>query len=232
MTYPNSRFSLRKGCSTSERGRRQALGPHRCLRLIRHRPRTIRVQLPPLARTPGHPPFHFQTQVFLPPMHPLIPGAAPHDRLAPVQQIVGLRNVMHVGRRHAHAVANARLRVHPDGALSSQSTTGSPSWLGAHWVPLPSPVLGGRGRLDDGGLHDGSLPQLQSLGFRVGVDFLQKSLTQAVLFQEVGEVEDGGLVGQGTWEFQATEPPDRVGLVDQVFHAGTAEVVEKLDAVG
>ena len=63
-------------------------------------------------------------------------------------------------------------------------------------VPLPSPVLDGRRGQGDGGVHDGSLPKLQSLGLQVGVDFLQKALPQLVFFQKVPEIQDGGLVGQ------------------------------------
>ena len=51
-------------------------------------------------------------------------------------------------------------------------------------------------RLDDGGVHDGSLQQLQSLGLQVGVDFRNQALAQVMPFQEMAEVEDGGLAGQ------------------------------------
>ena len=86
-------------------------------------------------------------------------------------------------------------------------------------------------RLDDGGVHDGSLPQFQPLAFQVGVDFLHETPTQVVLLQQVAEVEDGGLVGQGAGQLQPCEPPDRVGLVEQILRAGVAEIVEELDAV-
>ena len=66
----------------------------------------------------------------------------------------------------------------------------------------------------------------------MGVDFLQKARSQVVPFQEVAEVQDGGLVGQGAGQLQSHEPPDRAGLVEQILHAGVAEVVEELDAVG
>ena len=82
-------------------------------------------------------------------------------------------------------------------------------------VPLLGTVLGGRRRLDEDGVHDGSLPQPQPLAFQVGVDFPQETLPQVVLLQQVAEVEDGGLVGQGAGELQPHEPPDRVGLVEQ-----------------
>ena len=65
---------------------------------------------------------------------------------------------------------------------------------------VPSTIHDGSlhdGSLHDGSLHDGSLPQLQSLVLQVGVDLIQKTLPQVVFLQEVAEVEDGGLVGQG-----------------------------------
>ena len=55
----------------------------------------------------------------------------------------------------------------------------------------------GSRRLYDGGVHDGSLPQPQSLGLQVGVDLIQKTLTQLVFLQEMPEIQDGCLVGQG-----------------------------------
>ena len=81
------------------------------------------------------------------------------------------------------------------------------------------------------GVHDASLPQFQSLGLQVGVDLRQKALPQAVLLQQMTEVEDGGLVGQGARELQPREPPHWLGLVEQVLHAWVAEIVEELDAV-
>ena len=62
----------------------------------------------------------------------------------------------------------------------------------------------------------------------MGVDFFQKSLPQAVLIQEMAEVEDGGLVGQRFRQIQTHEPPHRLGLVEQVLHTRVAEIVEEL----
>ena len=45
------------------------------------------------------------------------------------------------------------------------------------------------------------------------------------------EVQNRGLVGQGSGELQTQEPAHRLGLVEQVLHAGVAKVVRKLDAV-
>ena len=52
--------------------------------------------------------------------------------------------------------------------------------------------------VDDGGAHDGPLPQLQPFGFRVGVDFLKQSLTRFVFRREAAEVAGGLPTGQRT----------------------------------
>ncbi len=91
--------------------------PHRHLRLLRQRLLTARFQLPPLARTHGHLPLHLQPLGLLPFVDPLVPGVAPNHRLAPVQQIVRLRNVVRVDRRRAQAVDYPRLRI-PSGSRS------------------------------------------------------------------------------------------------------------------
>ena len=45
------------------------------------------------------------------------------------------------------------------------------------------------------------------------------------------EVEYGGLVRQRLRQAQAHEPPDRIGLVEQILHTRVAEIVEELDTV-
>ena len=141
--------------------------------------------VPPPA--PGSPPF----------AHSLVARITPRHRLPAVQQMVRFRNAVDVGRCRAHAVDYARLRVNPHVRLHPQMPLATLLGLMHLWVPLPGPILGGRRRLDDGAVHDGSLPQLQPLGFQVSVDFLRQTLPQPVPFQEMTEVEDGGLVGQG-----------------------------------
>ncbi len=98
-------------------------------------------------------------------------------------------------------------------------------------VPGPSPVLGGRRRLDDTGIHDGPFPEPQSLGLQMGVDFLEQPMPQAVLLQKMADVENRGLAGYRFRLPQPHGPPDRFGLVEQILHARTAEVVEQLHTV-
>ena len=98
-----------------------------------------------------------------------------------MQQFVGLGNVVGVGRRGRHAVHYARTGVHPDMRLHPEVPLVPLLRLMHLRVPLPGTVLGGGWRLDDGGVHDGSLPELQPLGLQVGVGLRQETLPQFVL---------------------------------------------------
>ena len=49
----------------------------------------------------------------------------------------------------------------------------------------------------------------------MGVDLPQQALSQAVPFQKMAEIENGGLVGQGPGQFQTNESAHRFGLVEQ-----------------
>ncbi len=49
--------------------------------------------------------------------------------------------------------------------------------------------------------------------------------------QQVAEVEDGALVGNGLGQGETAEAAHRLGLVEEVLHGGVAEVVAELDAV-
>ena len=90
--------------------------------------------------------------------------------------------------------------------------------------------------VDDGAvmmLASTIVPVLQPLPERgqVRVDLLQQRLAQTVLLQQVAEVQDRRLVGQRSRQPQPDEAPHRLHLVEQVLHAGVAQVVEQLHAV-
>ena len=131
------------------------LGPHRRLCLLRQRLLTLRVQFPPVARTHGHLPLYFQPLILLPFVHTLIPSVPPNHSLTAVQLVVGLDNVVGVGRRRAHAVHYPCFRVHPNVRLHPEMLLGPLPGLMHLRVPFPGPVLDGRRCLDDGGVHDG-----------------------------------------------------------------------------
>ena len=63
------------------------------------------------------------------------------------------------------------------------------------------------------------------------VDLLEQRLAQTVLLQQMAEVQDRRLVGQRSRQPQPDKPPHRLHLVEQVLHAGVAQVVEQLHAV-
>ena len=65
----------------------------------------------------------------------------------------------------------------------------------------------------------------------MGVDCLEQLRSQVVALQQVAEVEDGALVGNGLGQGEAAEAAYRLGLVEEVLHGRVAEVVAELDAV-
>ena len=85
-------------------------------------------------------------------------------------------------------------------------------------VSRPSPVLGGRRRFYDGGIHYGPFPQPQSPGLQITFDLLKQTLPQLMLLQDMTEVQYRALVWQRLRQPQSHEPPHRLRLVEQVLH--------------
>ena len=62
-------------------------------------------------------------------------------------------------------------------------------------------------------------------------DLGQQPLPQLVPFQQVPEVDDGGLIGPRVPRGQPHESLHRRAVIERVFHRRVAEVVEQLHAV-
>lgn len=67
-------------------------------------------------------------------------------------------------------------------------------------IPLLLLVLRGRRSGNERGIHNGALLHEVSPPLEQGIHDLQKLLLQLVLLQEVSEVEDRGLIGDGVTE--------------------------------
>ena len=63
------------------------------------------------------------------------------------------------------------------------------------------------------------------------VDDFEDPASQEVALEQVAEVEDGRLVGDGLAEREEAEGSHRLGLVEEVLRAGVAEVVAELHGV-
>ena len=63
------------------------------------------------------------------------------------------------------------------------------------------------------------------------VDDFEDPASQGVVLEQVAEVEDGRLVGDGLAEREEAEGSHRLGLVEEVLRAGVAEVVAELHGV-
>ena len=88
----------------------------------------------------------------------------------------------------------------------------------------------GRGR-DDARIHDRPLLQPMTLRRQVRVDRTKQFPAQVMPLQQMPEVQDRRLVRQRTRQPQPDEPAHRLHFVQQVLHAGIAQVVEQLHAV-
>src|SRR6201981_1512901 len=84
----------------------------------------------------------------------LISTVSPHLALFPVQQIRQHVLVRYRSRRRAHRMHMALLGVHSDVCLQPEVPLLSLARLVHLWVPLPGPVLGGRGRMNNGRIHN------------------------------------------------------------------------------
>ena len=135
---------------------------------------------------------------------------------------------MYVGRGGAQAVRHPGPGVHPDVQLHAEVVLVPLLRLPHLRIPLTGTVLGGGRRLNDGGVHDGSLPQPHSLLFQMILDFRKQALAQLMPFQQVAEVENGTLIGERFRQPQPGKAPRRLRLVQQVLHGRIAQVVAQL----
>ena len=148
---------------------------------------------PATPRTHRNPPFQIQPQVLLPLVRPQIPGVAPHLPLAPCNRLWPcVTSCAWPPLRSCCALCPYGLCIMP---VSESTVLSLPKGVRPHSeiplvpfprlmhlrFPLPGTVLGGIRRPYDGGVHDGSLTEHQSLGLQVSVDLRQKALPNLYL---------------------------------------------------
>ena len=100
----------------------------------------------------------------------LIGRVAPHPGLLPMEQIGQDRGVMDVGGSRHHGVDDLGLAVDPDVGLHAEVPLVPFPRLMHVGITLFVPVLGRRRGIDDGGVYDRPLGDLDALGLQVAVD--------------------------------------------------------------
>ena len=207
------------------------LRPHRRLALLGRLFGDALAQQPAPPRLHRHTPLDTAVPVLGTLLHSLVACVAPRRRLSAMQQRSRLRHVACVGRRRRQAVRQTRPGVHPDVRLHPEIPLLALLRLMHLRVPCAAPVLRRRRRVDDARVNDRPRAQPMAARRQVRIDLLEQTLAQAVLLQQMPEVQDGGLVGQRLRQPQPHETPHRLHLVEKVLHPRVAQVVEQLHAV-
>lgn len=123
-----------------------------------------------------------------------IAAVATHRVPIAMQQLMGLGDVSHFGRRALHVVHQARGIVHADVRLHPEIPLVALPGLMHVRVTLALGVFGRAWRGDDRGIDDRPAAQTQSLVRQVHVDPAQQLARQIMDLQQTSEVEDRGLV--------------------------------------
>ena len=105
--------------------------------------------------------------------------------------------VVHVGRRDHRAMAQPGLAVHTDVQLHAEIPLLALAGLVHLGVSCLVSVLGGAGRTDDGGIHDGSGVDLDAARLQLLAHSCEQGLAQLVCIEQPTEPEHRGRVGHG-----------------------------------
>ena len=148
-----------------------------------------------------------------------VAGVAEHHFVVLAQQVGQFGNVGGVGRGHGDAVHRAGVDVGAD--VDFHPKIPLVTLLGGVHVGVAGfvLVLGGAGGMDDSGIHHRAFGHQQAFGFEVRIDGVQQDGGQAVVFKEMPEVEDRGLVRQGVGDTgKARKTAHALDFVERVFH--------------
>ncbi len=161
-----------------------------------------------------------------------VAGIGKDGLVVPAQQLGQFGDVGGVGRGHGDAVHRAGVDVGADVDLHPKIPL--LALLGGVHVRVAGfvLVLGGAGGMDEGGVHHRAFGHQQAFGFEVRIDGVQQYGGQAVVFEEMPEVEDRGLVRQGISDTgKAREAAHTLDFVERVLHLAVGEAEPLLHTV-
>ena len=154
----------------------------------------IRVQYAPLVWLHGSQPVHLAIDILRFFFHALVTRVAQYIFFLSGEQLACLGDVMHVcggadyGMHQAAVCVRASVRFHAKVPLFAFLR------LVHFFVPFAVFVLGGAGRGDDGGGHQGAGTRKQPLVCEILVDQGKYLFGQSVFFQQVTKTQDGGFI--------------------------------------
>jgi len=159
---------------------------------------------------------------------------AMHRFFFAVQQLIHDLVVRHFRRGEDQAVHHAAVGVRANMGFHAEVPLVA-FFGGTHLrIALAFFVLGGGRRRDQGGIHHGALLEQQTPVAQFGVDLGQKTFRQPVLFKQVPEFTDRGLIRNGVHrQIKADETAVQRHFVQGLFHRRVGvveEVLEQMDA--
>ena len=164
----------------------------------------------------------------------LIRRVTPHPGLFAMEEVGQDRGVMNVRRGRHYGMNDLGLAVDPDMGLHAEVPLIPLTRLMHVRIALLVLVLGGRGGIDDGGIDDRALGDLDALGLQMPVDLPKELFPEMVLLEEMTELQDGGLIRHRLpAEIDTHEPAHGHRFVQGFFRPGIGEVeplLEKINA--
>ena len=132
--------------------------------------------------------------------------------------------------RQCHGVDDLGLAVDPDVGLHAEVPLVPLTRLMHVGIALFVPVLCRRRDVDDGGVYDRPLGDLDALGLPVAVGLLEEFPAEMVLLEEMAELQDGGLIRHRLLaEIYADEPAHGDRLVQGLLGPRIGEIEPLLE---
>ena len=125
----------------------------------------------------------------------LIRRVTPYPGLFAMEKIGQDGGVMNVRRGRHYGMNDLGLAVHADVGLHAEVPLIPLTCLMHVRIALLVLVLGGRRGIDDGGIDNRALGDLDALGFQMPVDLPEELFPQMVFLEQMAELQDGGLIG-------------------------------------
>jgi hypothetical protein len=150
--------------------------------------------------------------MFIPLLNVKVTGVAEDPFLFSVQHLVGGQDVVNVGSGGIDAMNQSQRVIDTNVHLHAEVPFVAFSGLVRFWIALAGTVLSRAGSRNNGGINNAAFAQHQAVFLQVFIHPFKQRLAQTVLFREMPEVKNDGLVRQAV-QLQAGKVPHGSDLV-------------------
>lgn len=163
-----------------------------------------------------------------------VSGIGPYGGFFSMQEFSRLGDVMYVSGGANDGMHQPGVGIHGDMGFHAEMPLVAFLGLTHLRIPLTILVLGGTGRINEGGVNDRASPEHEPLGCECGVNHQQHLCCQLMLFKEVAEAQQGALIRYTPIpQIQARELPVQGNVVQGFFHSRvrqTKPLLKEVDA--